>query len=168
MKSQETKSYILAFLLGILTCIVGMRATERYIQRTININGALLEDIPVASSTREDAACIARVLYGIRDYELSEKAKAAVVEIVLNRLSDTDREFRNYNTIRAVCNQPEQWQGYNPGGPYLETDYELALAVMNNDTGSRVVPENCYFLLVKQGEIIARTEFNGGNEWTVK
>lgn len=169
--SRETKSHILVFLLGILTCIISCRVMERSIQTTVNeTNMELFEEtLPKACATvNEDAARIARVLYGVKDYELSEKAKTAVIEIILNRVADTDREFRNLNTIEAVCEQPEQWQGYKADGEYLQEDYDLALTVLNNDRGGRVIPDNCYFLLASHGEVVVRTEFNGGNEWRVK
>lgn len=115
-----------------------------------------------------DAECVARVLYGLRDYQLSDTAKTAVIEVILNRVEDKACEFRTVNTIAAVCNQKDQWQGYVFDGDYLRDDYNLSMEVIYGGSHGRIVPEGCYFLLVSRGQVTARTLWNGGNEWTVK
>ena len=170
---RGTYTHILAFALGVLFCIVSLRAISagQTVEAAEPENGAA----PAAAATAEapvpiidhDAECVARVLYGVREYGLSENAKTAIIEVIENRVADTAREFRSIDTVAAVCEQENQWQGYVSDGPYLREDYDLALRVLNDTTAARTVPDGCYFLVVTQGAVIARTEWNGGNEWRV-
>ncbi len=171
LRARQTQSHILAFTLGVLSCLVTVRVMAEPIEQA-----PAPEPAPVAMAAVEtapvpvldaDAQCVARVLYGVRAYELSDNAKTAIVEVIMNRVADTAREFRTIEDIEAACEQANQWQGYTSDGPYLREDYELALNVLNDTSGARTVPEGCYFLVVKQGEVIARTEWDGGNEWRV-
>lgn len=171
---RSTQTHILAFLLGVLVAILGLRLNSKPVEIVApEIPSAPVEETieqPVGTihQTDYDAECVARVLYGIRGYELSADAKAAVIEVIKNRAADTACEFRTVNTIADVCEQPNQWQGYVSGGSYLKEDYELALEVLYNSSGARTIPEGCFFLVVNQGEVIARTEWDGGNEWSVR
>lgn len=168
--SRSTYTHVLTFGLGVLSCIVTLRIMAGPVAEA-----AEPEPVTVAAATSEapapsqdaDAECVARVLYGVREYNLPENAKTAIIEVIMNRVADTACEFRTIDTIVEACEQANQWQGYTSGGTYLLTDYELALKVLNNSTDARTVPEGCFFLVVKQGEVIARTEWDGGNEWRV-
>ena len=169
--SRSTLTHALTFGLGVLSCIVTLRIMAAPVAKV-----AEPEPVTVAAATAEearppyldaDAECVARVLYGVREYNLPENAKTAIIEVIMNRVADTACEFRTIDSIEEACEQANQWQGYTSGGTYLLTDYELALKVLNNTSGARTVPEGCFFLVVKQGEVIARTEWDGGNEWRV-
>lgn len=163
-------THLLAFMLGVLFCIVTMRGIAGQPAATAEPETvaapAAAAEAP-APTLDPDAECVARVLYGVREYGLSENAKTAIIEVIKNRVADTAREFRNIGTIEEACSQANQWQGYVSDGPYLREDYELALRVLNDTTAARTVPEGCFFLVVKQGEVITRTEWDGGNEWRV-
>ena len=115
----------------------------------------------------EGALAIARVLYGIRGYELSDNAKTAVIEVILNRVSDDAREFRTLDSVVAVCEQNNAFQNYEPNGQYLQSDYDLAYNKIYSSSQARVSPEGCYFLTCEYGKVIVRTEFKGGNKWEV-
>lgn len=170
---RSTKSHIFAFVLGVLLGTVGMRVwttppSAQSVEPTPEIT--YVTPAPVVDSeyqTDYDAACVARVLYGIRGYDLSENAKTAVIEVILNRVECSFGEFGD--TVQAVCEKPNQWQGFTTDSKYLKEDYELAVEVLNSENPVRTIPEGCYFLVVKQGAVVARTEWDGqGNEWVVK
>lgn len=169
---RNTQTHILAFLLGAAIAIIGLRTAVK----AIDIPEATPTPVEIVTEqptgteyqTDYDAACVARVLYGIRGYELSDTAKAAVIEVIKNRVADTACEFRTVNSIQEVCEQPSQWQGYTTNGSYLKEDYDLALEVLYDTSGARTIPEGCFFLVVNHGEVIVRTEWDGGNEWSVR
>jgi len=171
---RSTLTHILAFLLGSLVAVIGLRVNTKPVEipEPVATPAPVVEmserAVGTTHQTDYDAECIARVLYGIRGYDLSADAKTAVIEVIQNRVADTACEFRTVNSIVEVCEQPNQWQGYVSGGSYLKEDYELALEVLYNTSGARTIPEGCFFLVVNQGEVIARTKWDGGNEWSVR
>lgn len=175
LRNRAVQTHALAFLIGLLIGVVSLRIVAPRAEITAP-EAPLADDArTVATALPEqeekvdtDAACVARVLYGVRDYGLSTEAKTAIIDVIKNRVADSAREFRAVNTIEAVCNQPDQWQGYIADGSYLKEDYDLALKILHDTSGARTVPEGCYFLVVKTGEVIARTEWDGGNEWSVR
>lgn len=174
LRNRTAQTHILAFLLGLLIGVVGLRVTTPEVERAEPqaAETVLAAVTPLAEQTEHqadyDAACVARVLYGVRNYGLSENAKTAIIEVIKNRMADTQREFRTVNTIEEVCEQPNQWQGYISGGNYLKEDYDLALEVLHDTSSARTIPDGCFFLVVNTGEVIARTEWDGGNEWSVR
>lgn len=169
---RSTQTHILAFLLGAAIAVVGLRATVKTVEKVEPTPAPVEVFAEQPSGTEQqtdyDAMCVARVLYGIRGYELSDTAKAAVIEVIKNRVADTACEFRAVNSVQEVCEQPNQWQGYTPNGSYLKEDYDLALEVLYDTSGARTIPEGCFFLVVNQGEVVVRTEWDGGNEWSVR
>lgn len=126
------------------------------------------EVTPVSESSQvnEEAANMARVIYGLTDYNLSDNAKIAIFETIESRVKCTYGEFGD--TINEVCLKPMQWQGFVEGSDYLQYDYELALKYLNDDTGSRLTPEGCYWLTVSNNGVTVRDDFQNGHEWTVK
>lgn len=171
---RSTQTHALAFLLGVVLGVVTLRATTQpqELSAPEPVAAAASETVVQATGTVHqtdyDAECVARVLYGIRGYELSDNAKTAVVEVIKNRKADTACEFRTVNSIVEVCEQPNQWQGYVSGGNYLKEDYELALKVLYDNNSARTIPDGCFFLVVNTGEVVVRTEWDGGNEWSVR
>lgn len=175
LHSRSTQSHILAFMLGVLAGTVLIRM---YVNPAVKLEAEAepqqvatytqqIADIPAEPTIDNDAACVARVLYGISGYGLSANAKTAVIEVVLNRVECSYGEFGD--TVQAVCDKPEQWQGYSSDGKYLKEDYDLALEVLYGSNSARVIPEGCYYLVVRPGEVSARTEWDdSGNEWTVR
>lgn len=169
---RSTQTHILAFLLGATLAVIGLRSTVKPIEApeatTAPVEVVIEQPTGTEYQTDYDAACVARVLYGIRGYELSSTAKAAVIEVIKNRVADTVCEFRTVNSVQEVCEQPNQWQGYTANGSYLKEDYDLALEVLYDTSGARTIPEGCFFLMVNHGEVVVRTEWDGGNEWSVR
>lgn len=171
--TYRRKREILLFLSGFLIATILFRISDAVARNNVIVEPTIE---PVITSSPEinakneekstEAKIMARVLYGINDYHLSENGKKAVFEVIQNRVKCSFGEFGN--TIEEVCNKPQQWQGYVEDGEYLETDYQLALNFLNDNSGARVIPTNCYFLTVKAGKVIVRTEWNNGSEWTVE
>lgn len=115
-----------------------------------------------------DAETVARVLYGYRYYNLSDNAKNAIIDVILNRVACTYGEFGD--TIYAVCSKESQWIGYSDDSDYLLSDYELAYKRLYEDS-ARTVPESCYWVAAEDGAVRVRTEFTvtkRTNEWRVE
>lgn len=116
-----------------------------------------------------DAASVARVLYGFRYYNLSDTAKEAIIDVILNRAACSYGEFGN--DIHDVCAKEAQWQGYDDNGCYMKADYELAYAKLYGNTSVRSIPENCYWVVAEDGAVCVRTSFKvtgSTNSWRVE
>lgn len=116
-----------------------------------------------------DAASVARVLYGFRYYNLSDTAKEAIIDVILNRVACSYGEFGN--DIHEVCAKEAQWQGYDDSGCYMKSDYELAYAKLYGNSSVRSIPENCYWVVAKDGAVCVRTSFkvtDSTNSWRVE
>lgn len=116
-----------------------------------------------------DAASVARVLYGFRYYNLSDTAKEAIVDVILNRAACSYGEFGN--DIHDVCAKEAQWQGYDDNGCYMKADYELAYAKLYGNSSMRSIPENCYWVVAEDGAVCVRTSFKvtgSTNSWRVE
>lgn len=159
---------ILAGLIGALIAIMVARATFSGFPVEIIDISASIEETPATAIepiANEEAENIARVLYGVKDYQLSENAKIAIIETIFSRVECSYGEFGD--TINEVCLKPLQWQGFVEGSDYLKEDYELALRCLNDTSGARVTPEGCYWFIVSRDGVTVRTEFEGGNSWKV-
>ena len=116
-----------------------------------------------------DAASVARVLYGFRYYNLSDTAKEAIIDVILNRVACSYGEFGN--DIHEVCAKEAQWQGYDDSGCYMKSDYELAYAKLYGNSSVRSIPENCYWVVAEDGAVCVRTSFkvtDSTNSWRVE
>ena len=116
-----------------------------------------------------DAASVARVLYGFRYYNLSDTAKEAIIDVILNRVACSYGEFGN--DIHEVCAKEAQWQGYDDSGCYMKSDYELAYAKLYGNSSVRSIPENCYWVVAEDGAVCVRTSFKvtgSTNSWRVE
>lgn len=116
-----------------------------------------------------DAASVARVLYGFRYYNLSDTAKEAIIDVILNRAACSYGEFGN--DIHDVCAKEAQWQGYDDNGCYLKADYELAYEKLYGNSSVRSIPETCYWVVAEDGAVRVRTSFkvtSSTNSWRVE
>ena len=107
------KRDIMAFCLGALVMIVSVRlfCTREYVAEKPEETTAPVDSVePEPPSYNEEAANMARVLYGVREYQLSEDAKMAIFETIDSRAKCTYGEFGD--TINDVCLKPMQWQGF--------------------------------------------------------
>lgn len=116
-----------------------------------------------------DAEDMARVLYGYRNYNLTDNAKKAVLDIIQNRVACTYGKFGD--TIHEVCAKENQWIGYSEDGSYLSYDYDLAYTYLYSSGSERTIPESCYWVVAENGAVRVRTEFTvtkSTNEWRVE
>ena len=165
------KRDILAALIGALTMLVAIRvAAPTDIPTQVEMPVETVEARVVAVETtpiiNEEAQNIARVLYGVKDYQLSQNAKLAIIETIFSRVECTYGEFGD--TINEVCLKPQQWQGFTENSSYMKEDYDLALSYINGDHTARITPEGCYWFVVSNKGVTVRTAFEGGNAWTVE
>lgn len=167
-KYDKTLIFLLGVVSGIIicrsTCLIKPPVVEEIISEDESTEIAVVVETPAPPEHHNEAIQTARILYGLKDYNLSDKSKIAVIEVILNRAS-YGTEFPT--TIMEVINQPNQWQGYVSDGMYLEEDYNLALSRYNDTSGARVIPEGCYFMTVSNSKVVVRTKWSGGNEWSV-
>lgn len=116
---------------------------------------------------REEAVAVARALYGIRGYELSDNAKKAVIDVIMAR---AECSYTFPDTIPEVVYAQAQFQG-NPSetSEYLESDAELAerYITARRNGGGRTVPEGCYWFVCAWHSVTVRTAWDGGNSWSV-
>lgn len=167
--SRKAQVNILCCLIGVLIALVFCRGCiQNPITRTVEIPVETIVYEPAVNQYNTEAALVAKVLYGLKDYHLSNEAKTAVIEVILNRVDDTACEFREINTVSDAVNQPGQWQGFDPDGSFLQEDYVLARNRLADKSGCRVIPEGCFFYTVSNGVVTVRTDFlEDGNEWKV-
>lgn len=170
--TRQRQICLLSGLIGAVLILVVVRLTlPEYRVKVVET----VKEVPVIQTVEarsvkpafsEEAANIARVLYGVKDYQLSENAKIAIVETILSRVDCTYGEFGD--TINEVCLKPVQWQGFVEGSDYLKEDYELALNRINDTSGARVSPEGCYWFVVSGDGVEVRSRFEeGGNTWFI-
>ncbi len=164
------KRDILMFCLGALTMIVSARLIcdrEAVIEPPVETPVPTeMVVIPRTPTVNPEAANIARVLYGVKEYHLSDDAKTAIIETIFSRVDCTYGEFGD--TINEVCLKPQQWQGFTENSAYLREDYALALSYIEGDRSVRVTPEGCYWFVVSEDGVTVRTKFEGGNSWTIE
>lgn len=127
-------------------------------------NEAKAEDVEIPTLNAE-AQAVARVLYGLSDYQLSNTAKMAVIEVIMSRAKCSYGEFGD--DVLSVCDKDSQWQGYVKDGPYIQSDYELADQVLNDISRARVTPDGCLYAAVSRGSVSVRKEWDSKNIWTV-
>lgn len=165
------KRDVLAFCLGALAMIISVRFMcnkEVVVETPIETVPVITEApvIPRTPAVNTDAANIARVLYGVKEYHLSDDAKTAIIETIFSRAECSYGEFGD--TVTEVCLKPQQWQGFAENSAYLREDYELALSYIEGDRSVRITPEGCYWFVVSENGVTVRTKFEGGNSWTIE
>ena len=165
---------ILSILIGMLLMTVGARAMfeeprVEYVEVEVEVPVYVEAENPIAKMCEyrnPDAEALARLVNGYVGYNLSPKGKKTLMEVADNRSKCGWGDFGN--TIQEVCNKAGQWEGYVVDGYYLESDYELALEMLNNKSSARLIPTNCLFLRCEYGKVIVRSEWDSKNEWTVE
>lgn len=166
------KKELLCFLVGLLVMTVSARAMfeePRIEYVEVEVPVYVEAENPIAKMCEyrnPDAEALARLVNGYVGYNLSPKCKKTLMEVVDNRSKCGWGDFGN--TIQEVCNKAGQWEGYVADGYYLESDYELALEMLNDKSGARLIPTNCLFLRCEYGKVIVRSEWDSKNEWTVE
>ena len=112
----------------------------------------------------EDSEYMAKVVAGCSTY-YDENVQRAVAWCVLNRVDSALYP----DTIKEVCEQANQWQGYE-NAAVIDSICELCQSVIDTwkSGGKRDVPQDCLFLRMTADGVELRTDFNGGNVWLVE
>ena len=138
-------------------------------QRYADELAAALAQTQSSSSTQqyqisEDAEYMAKVVAGCSTY-YDENVQRAVAWCVLNRVDSALYP----DTIKEVCEQANQWQGYE-NAAVIDSICELCQSVIDTwkSGGKRDVPQDCLFLRMTADGVELRTDFNGGNVWLVE
>ena len=115
------------------------------------------------SQYSEDAEYLAKVVAGCATY-YSENVQRAVAWCVLNRVDSALYP----DTIKEVCEQANQWQGYE-NAPLIDSICRVCQDVIDTwqSGGVRDIPRECVFLRMTEDGVELRTEFTGGNTWNV-
>lgn len=164
-KNRKLCKRIILVLLFVLTWQVGVRygATHVEIPEPEIIYVTLEPEIvsrsvEIHSEQESNINDIAKVLYGYR-YN-SDRDLEGIAWIILNRV-DNQAEFKNFNTISSVVNQPSQWMGYGSDNPVLENLYDIAEKVLSeyNSDGKHLFAKDFLYFTWSQDYIVFRTEF---------
>lgn len=106
---------------------------------------------------------VARALYGVHEKKLSDDAKKAYIQIMLNR-ADPNVQYdimKGTDDLASVLAVPNQWEGYRPDGNYTEADFQLVKEFLESGQGNILNSDKYYWCEVKQGYIICKADING-------
>ena len=109
---------------------------------------------------------VARALYGVRDYGLSNDAKRAYIQVMLNR-ADPNVQYdvmRGTDDLASVLAVPNQWQGYRSDGNYTESDFQLVKEFLESGSGNVLNNDRYFWVEVRQGYIICKTDISGSGK----
>ena len=106
---------------------------------------------------------VARALYGIKDYGLSNDGKRAYIQIMLNRANPNVQYdvMAGTDDLASVLAKPNQWQGYRQDGNYTEADFQLVKEFLESGQGNILNSDKYYWCEIKQGYIICKADING-------
>lgn len=106
---------------------------------------------------------VARALYGIKDYGLSNDGKRAYIQIMLNRANPNVQYdvMAGTDDLASVLAKPNQWQGYRSDGNYTEADFQLVKEFLESGQGNILNSDKYYWCEVKPGYIICKADING-------
>ena len=106
---------------------------------------------------------VARALYGIKDYGLSNDGKRAYIQIMLNRANPNVQYdvMAGTDDLASVLAKPNQWQGYRADGNYTEADFQLVKEFLESGQGNFLNSDKYYWCEIKPGYIICKADING-------
>lgn len=104
----------------------------------------------------EEADYISKVIYGMaKDHNINDQR--AVIWAIINRVESSGYP----DTVKAVCQQPKQWIGYDDENPVLSSIYDTVmteLKLWHNDN-RRPMDKSFVFLSWSSKEILLRDTF---------
>lgn len=166
---------LVCFGIGLLAGLLIMSAhTDKAVNKVSAQYEAQIAEIQAAEAQSEmDKATegqkislyrnVARALYGIRDYGLSNDAKRAYIQVMLNRANPNVQYdvMAGTDDLASVLAKPNQWQGYRSDGNYTEADFQLVKEFLESGQGNILNSDKYYWCEVKQGYIICKADING-------
>ena len=164
--AKETLCFLCGFLLALVILRTGQ--TKQLEAMETRLAEAQIVEVEVEKEPTNGQKIslyrnVARALYGVRDYNLSDNAKRAYIQIMLNR-ADPNVQYdvmRGTDDLASVLAKPNQWQGYRQDGNYTEADFQLVKEFLESGQGNILNSDKYYWCEVKQGYIICKADING-------
>ena len=166
---------LVCFGIGLLAGLLIMSAhTDKAVNKVTAQYEAQIAEIQAAEAQNEmDKATegqkislyrnVARALYGIKDYGLSNDAKRAYIQVMLNRANPNVQYdvMAGTDDLASVLAKPNQWQGYRSDGNYTEADFQLVKEFLESGQGNFLNSDKYYWCEIKPGYIICKADING-------
>ena len=166
---------LVCFGIGLLAGLLIMSAhTDKMVDKTsAEYEAQIAEMTAVKEQAEADKATegqkislyrnVARALYGVHEKKLSDDAKKAYIQIMLNR-ADPNVQYdimKGTDDLASVLAVPNQWEGYRPDGNYTEADFQLVKEFLESGQGNILNSDKYYWCEIKQGYIICKADING-------
>lgn len=113
------------------------------------------------SAEQEGYRDICRVLAGVKQYDLSDDAKKAICDVIVNRVNADYDVFSNDNTISEVCQHEGQFEGFKKDGSFSQSDFKLISDYLQSNAGRVLNSDKYFWIETHHGYIIAKDSFNG-------
>lgn len=164
--AKETLCFLCGFLLALIILRTGQ--TKQLEAMETRLAAAQIVEVEVEKEPTNGQKIslyrnVARALYGVRDYNLSDNAKKAYIQIMLNR-ADPNVQYdvmRGTDDLASVLAKPNQWQGYRSDGNYTEADFQLVKDFLESGQGNILNSDKYYWCEIKPGYIICKADING-------
>lgn len=165
--ARETLCFLCGFLLAIIVLRSGQTKQiaameQRLIEAQQTVETAK-EPTPgqLWSAEQEGYRDICRVLAGVKQYDLSDEAKKAICDVIVNRVNADYDVFSNDNTISEVCQHEGQFEGFKKDGSFSQADFKLISEYMQSNAGRVLNSDKYFWIETHHGYIIAKDSFNG-------
>ena len=162
--ARETLCFLCGFLLALIVLRSGQtKQIEAMEARLAATQVVEVEKEPTDGQKISLYRNVARALYGIRDYGLSNDAKRAYIQVMLNR-ADPNVQYdvmKGTDDLASVLAKPNQWQGYRSDGNYTEADFQLVKEFLESGQGNILNSDKYYWCEIKPGYIICKADING-------
>ena len=165
--ARETLCFLCGFLLAIIVLRSGqtkqIAAMEQRLIEAQQTAETAKEPTPgqLWSAEQEGYRDICRVLAGVKQYDLSDEAKKAICDVIVNRVNADYDVFSNDNTISEVCQHEGQFEGFKKDGSFSQADFKLISEYMQSNAGRVLNSDKYFWIETHHGYIIAKDSFNG-------
>lgn len=165
--ARETLCFLCGFLLAIIILRSGqtkqIAAMEQRLIEAQQTAETAKEPTPgqLWSAEQEGYRDICRVLAGVKQYDLSDEAKKAICDVIVNRVNADYDVFSNDNTISEVCQHEGQFEGFKKDGSFSQADFKLISEYMQSNAGRVLNSDKYFWIETHHGYIIAKDSFNG-------
>lgn len=165
--ARETLCFLCGFLLAIIVLRSGqtkqIAAMEQRLIEAQQTTETAKEPTPgqLWSAEQEGYRDICRVLSGVKQYDLSDEAKKAICDVIVNRVNADYDVFSNDNTISEVCQHEGQFEGFKKDGSFSQADFKLISEYMQSNAGRVLNSDKYFWIETHHGYIIAKDSFNG-------
>ena len=117
------------------------------------------EQLTPEKELQEEAECLAKLLYGTARNN-SARDQRTTIWCALNRVDHPSYP----NTVREVCEQPNQWMGYSDDNPVLDELYDIAMTELQTwHNNYRPVNYDYIYMSWSSKEIVLRDTYEKTN-----